>query len=452
MEKLVQAEPPGPQSRSGRAVLWGASKTGGPMRRRAGMLIGAAAAVCAATLAGVSPSGASSPNSGVTSKTIHIGVPYIDFSSLRALGIKLTQGSYPDAYNALIHNLNAHGGIDGRHAVAYFEGVNPTGTASTLAVCTQLAQDDHIFVAMSPYMPECYLQTYKIPTLNATFQGSPTAGAAQNFTLAPPPAAYDPLQLSVFAKKGLFKNKKVGVFAGSLTDAPELRVVRASLKKLHVKVVQSATDSAPATDQTASNQQIGVITQRFQSAGVNEVVAVGTGSSSWPEGLLANQSSYNPHWIATQYTALSGSIGGSSGNNPRYLKTALTSAPGPVSVQEWSDPLVQHCVKIIKKAYPNDTITPPSTAGNGSDHSYVAPEAACQNIAMFEKIAKAAGKKLTVATFTRAGYSLRNVTFPGSGGPVSFGPGRAYAIGPVYVGRYSVAKNQLVFATKSATR
>jgi hypothetical protein len=422
------------------------------MRRLSRELTGGFLVVLGAVLVSPVQADAASPNGGVTSTTIRIGIPYVDLSSLQALGIKLTQGSYPNAYNALINNLNAHGGINGRHVMAYFEPVNPTGTAATVAVCTQLTEDDQIFTAMSPYMPACYLQTHGTPTINATFQSSASGTAvAPNFTLTAPPAAYDPLQLSVFSKKGLFTNRKVGVFAGSINDANELRVVQASLRKLHVNVVQSATDSAPATDQAASNQQIGLIAQRFQNAGVNEVIAVGTGSSAWPAGLLANQSAYNPNWIATNYTALSGSIGGSSANNPRYLKTVVTSAPGLTSLQAWKDPLVQSCVSVIKKAYPADVITPPSATGNGSDHSYVAPEAACQNLAMFEKIAGAAGKRLTVATFTRAGYGLRNVTFPGSGGPVSFGPGRAYAIGPVYVGTYSAVANQLVFSTKSAT-
>jgi hypothetical protein len=57
---------------------------------------------------------------------------------------------------------------------------------------------------------------------------------------------------------------------------------------------------------------------------------------------------------------------------------------------------------------------------------------------------------LTVASFTKAGYGLRNVSFPGSGGPVSFGPKRDYAIGPVYVGKYSAALNQLVFSPTPA--
>ena len=34
-----------------------------------------------------------------------------------------------------------------------------------------------------------------------------------------------------------------------------------------------------------------------------------------------------------------------------------------------------------------------------------------------------------MASFTKAGYQLRNVTFPGTGGTVSFGPDQPYAVG-----------------------
>jgi hypothetical protein len=75
----------------------------------------------------------------------------------------------------------------------------------------------------------------------------------------------------------------------------------------------------------------------------------------------------------------------------------------------------------------------------------------CQNLAIFTKVAEAAGKHLTVASYAKAGYGLRNITFPGMGGPVSFGPDQPYAIGPVYVGKYSPSADQLVFATHSTS-
>ncbi len=76
-------------------------------------------------------------------------------------------------------------------------------------------------------------------------------------------------------------------------------------------------------------------------------------------------------------------------------------------------------------------------------------EWACQYLAIFAKIANAAGKNLTVASFTKAGYGLKNVTFPGSGGPVSFAPGQPYAIGPAQVVVFSPTSQTMVPSSSS---
>ncbi len=387
---------------------------------------------------------------GVSGTTIRVGIPYVDLSSLKALGIKLDQGNFAHAYQALIANLNAHGGIDGRKLAPYVVAVNPTGTAAAASACTQLTEDDQVFAAIAPLQPDCYLQA-GTPTIQGNTSYQSVYGTTPNFTLTAPVTAYDPLQLSVFSKMGLFKNKKVGLFAGGPTDEAELKVVQSNLKKLHVDVVQSAVDSAPATDQAAFYQQIALITQRFQSTGVTEVVAVGTGSSSWPTGLAANQSTYHPPWIATDATAIEGSILGKP-LPAVYMKNMVASSPTPSTYQQWQDPAVKQCVAIVRKAYPGDRITPPTNPPSGSNQTFVAAESACQDMAVFTTIAKGAGKNLTISTFTRAGYGLHNVTFPGSGGPVSFGPGQAYAIGPVFLVTYDAKANALQTSTKSQTK
>ena len=56
--------------------------------------------------AGVASAGASAPSQGVTATTIRVGIPYVDLAAVRQFGITLDQGSFPDAYNALIANLN----------------------------------------------------------------------------------------------------------------------------------------------------------------------------------------------------------------------------------------------------------------------------------------------------------------------------------------------------------
>ena len=395
-------------------------------------------------------SGASSgsEDQGVTATTIRVGIPFVDLASVRKYGVNLDHGNVPDAYGALIANINAHGGIDGRKVVPYLVAVNPVGTAASATACTQLVQDDKVFVALAPQQPDCYLTQYKVPTINGTFQDISTSGGTPNFTLTTPPLAYDPVQLGALARQGVFKGKKVGLFAGGVTDQRELQAVQRALRSLHVDVVQSAVDSAPTGDQTATYQEANTIAQRFQAAGANEVVAVGTGSLIWPEALQAEQSTYDPSWVATNASSVVTAVIASS-IAPTYLKNMVTTSPILDNYQTWHQPADQRCYQVVRKAYPGDKITPPSNPITGSDQSFFAVEDACDNLALFAAIAKGAGKDLTRASFIKAGYALHDANLPGSAAPVSFGPSRPYPLGPVYIGRYDAAKNSVQFSSAS---
>jgi hypothetical protein len=417
------------------------------MRRIVGIFWSAALVASAGVFMGGAPAGASA-DQGVTAKTITVGIPYVDLAAVdHQFGLKINQGSYPDAYNALFDQINTHGGIDGRKVVPVFVAVNPTGTAAAASSCTQLTEDNHVFAAFSPLSPICYLE-HATPTIGATVTGVVTKDAAPNFTVTAPSTAYDPVQIAVLAQKGVLKGKKVGVFGGNVTDQPEVAIVNAALKKNHVDVLASAVDSAPSTDQAASDQQQAVIAQRFKSLGVNEVVAVGTGSAVWLQGEDANQATYNPNWMATSETDLAGVLAGKS-YDPQYLQNVVATFPQTSQANQWSDPLIQQCVKTVKRAFPDDAVASPvgQTAGDSSNDTYVSVMSACTYVALFDAIAKAAGKHLTVASFTKAGYGLHNVKMPGVG-TVSFGPGRAYAVGPVYLAHYNPTTKQLVIASK----
>ena len=158
-------------------------------------------------------------------------------------------------------------------------------------------------------MPTCYLQD-NVPVVGAVLPSGNGSGMAKDFTATPPDNAYDPLELSIFDKQGVFKGKKVAVFGGNPSDQQEARLVQSVLAKLHVPVVTTAIDSAPEGDLAASNSQVQVIAQKFQSEGVNEVVAVGVGSATWAQGLSDIQSTYNPPWVATDESDFSGDVGG----------------------------------------------------------------------------------------------------------------------------------------------
>jgi hypothetical protein len=417
--------------------------------RNAFAFIGSLAVVLGAILAvDAAGAGAASPaDQGVTSTSIRVGFPVIDFAALAAVGVNLNDGNFQDAITALTASMNKHGGIDGRKIVPFLTLDNPANTTSGMTNCSQLTEDDHVFVVVLPVYPDCYQVTHDTPVIDGTLPGTLPASAAPDFSLTPPDTAYDPIELAALSKRGVFKDKKVGVYYGTGIDAPEAHAVESDLKKLHVDVDQVAGAFAPATDTVAVDQQTQTIALKFKNDGVNEVISVGgSGPTDWARGLNDIESTYKPPWIATSVTALGSEVAAAKGNG--YLDNAMTASPLPNAYEEWHDPAIQKCYATVHKAFPSDQIAPPANpngadaAANGSNDTYAAVESTCQNLAILSEIADRAGKNLTVASFTKAGYGLKNVTFPGSGGPVSFGPNQPYAIGKT---------NILVYDTKSGT-
>ena len=228
-------------------------------------------------------------------------------------------------------------------------------------------------------------------------------------------------------------------------------MVQAALKKLGIPVALTAEDSAQSTDAVASDQETQSIAQRFQSAGVNLVIGVGgSGSTTWPRAQLDNQSTYKPTYIATSQSSLLSYVESTKGANP-YLKYVLAALAAPSNYQQWKDPAIKKCAADYHKAYPSDPMTAPVNptapgAGNTTDTSYEAILEACQYLGLFDDIATAAGKNLTTASFTKAGYALKNASVPGIG-VVSFGPNQPYATAPVTIYKYSPTSETLVPAS-----
>ena len=231
--------------------------------------------------------------------------------------------------------------------------------------------------------------------------------------------------------------------------------MQSALKKLGVKVALTAEDSVQATDAVASDQAVQSIAQRFQSAGVNVVIGVGgSGSTTWPRALKDNQSTYKPQYIASDNSALISYVASAKGNP--YLDNVLSADAVPSTYAAVEGPGNAEVRRHRPQGLPGrhhysagQSHQCPGCGPKNTDTTYASVEWACQYLGIFAKIAPAAGKNLTVASFTKAGYGLKNVTFPGSGGPVSFGPGQPYAIGPVQVLVYSPTSNSMVPAPSS---
>jgi hypothetical protein len=396
-----------------------------------------------------SPPGASGTAQGVTPTSITVGVTYPDIAAIRNI-INVDPGDYQAAYTAVIDKINAAGGINGRRINPVFVAVNPLGTAGAATACTQLTEDKRVFVAMGFFQQvdtACYVQTHDTPIIGQSLTAQQSARArAPWFNNQISASDLIPKEMAIFKQEGAFKGAKVGV-VGTSADSVEMGLVGSTLGKLKANVVQTAVNSVPDTDTTAQVAEYGTIAQKFKSDGVNLVVAVGNAGNGWPSALQSNQSSYTPRLIATDYTDLEAYTSNKAGHSNAILKHVLTAGPTPPAKIEWNDPAMKTCIATIRKAHPSDNINNPVTATSSTPVTWNAPVTACQQLALFTDIVKAAGKTLNNQTFQKGGQSLTHVTIPGGGGTFNFSSGHNDGDGPVFVYTWSPSAGNLVVKT-----
>ncbi len=398
-----------------------------------------------------SATAASSATPGVTSSTITIGVTYVDLASVAQFIHGLNQGDFQAVYQSLIKNINAHGGINGRTLKAVYEPINPIGTTSPASACTQLTEDDHVFAVMGFFQdtdPACYVTMHATPVIGGPMTTQLLAAAkAPWFSTQPIENQLEPDVIAAAAASGVFKNKKVAVFSQS--DAPPGLVssVVAALKKHGVTPVATAQIDANTSDTEATIQQISdVVTQKFESAGANLVVAVGNTGESWPNATASG--TYHPELVAGSDTALLGYTATASATSPA-LTNAITGFTEPLSngnkAVGWADPALQKCAHVAVAA--GQKVPSPVDNTVNANQQYTSVVTACQDLALFTAIARHAGKSLTVQTFAKAGNTLGAVEIPGIGSGV-FSKAAPAGSFPLYLYKWNSSTGQLVPSAK----
>lgn len=396
-------------------------------------------------------SSASHRTVGVTADTIRVGVTYPDFSAIRQI-VNIDQGDFKEAYTALFDRINAAGGVHGRKIVPFFAPINPIGTDPAAVACTQLTEDNKVFVVMGFFQhddPLCYVSTHDTPVIGVGLTAAQQAQAkAPWFSTTLTPEHTVPKVLSAVAAHGAFQGQKVAVVAQAGEAEQMNNLVLPELKKLKVNVVQSAVEDAPASDLNAGFQRYGVIARKFQSVGATVVVAVGQAGDGWPKSLQVNKSAYKPVTVAVDQGSLLTYVADKAGNDPEVLRGALTAGTNPPESVIWNDPPVRDCVQTVEKAYPQGKIGNPLTASASTPTTWVAVESACGTVALLEAILTKAGKNLDNESFLTAGESLGAFRSPGIPQPLHYGPSSHDGNGPVFVSTYDPATRQLVTESK----
>ena len=235
----------------------------------------------------------------MTSDSIKVGIVWYDLSSLVSV-LHINDGDFLKAYQAMVDNINAKGGIHGRKLDATMVGINPTSQSAADQACTKLTQDEKVFVAVGFFLADnvlCYVNT----NATATIGGAQTAARLAQ-AKAPwfSTDAGENLEINVvktLAKQGKL-NGKLAVMAAAADQDLLNDKIKPALTAAGIKPVSTAILDAPTNDTTATYAQAETISEKFKSDGATQVLVVGeSGPGSYLPGLA--KTDYRPQIVVS---------------------------------------------------------------------------------------------------------------------------------------------------------
>ena len=377
----------------------------------------------------------------MTKDEIKIGVSYVDLAAVRAAGINRDHGDYEKAYQTVIDDFNAKGGVNGRKIVPVYAGIDPIGTDPAQQACVKLTEDEKVFAAIGQFQgdaPLCFVEQHETPIVGGGVTSEYLKRAKAPWYTLDPSEADIALTVDALAKDGAFKKGKVGVVAAAVDESSVEEVVLPALKKNKVSPTV-AINSAPTGDIPAGEAETDTILERFKADGVKTILAVG-GAITLVAQRLA-KTDYRPRLVATNQGAFSAYIN-TPGGDKSVLKDAITGGPGFA----YDDPTLTKCRDAVAKATGKTMVEFPEV---GAPSYRTSADTACRYVALFAELATAAGKKLTTASFGKAAQKAGSVTVPGSGS-IAYEPDTHTFAQPVYLARYEPAQQRLVTDTEPA--
>ncbi len=236
------------------------------------------------------PSGSSGSNApiskaigtGVTDKTIKIGVALVDFKCI-APYIQTTRIDEYKVYDAFIADLNAEGGVAGRKLVPVYHTFCPIVPAPALALCTQFTEDDQVFAVIGDFVDltgqaqPCIAKQHNtvlitIDLTDAIINSAPGGmilgfGARQERLVS--------ILLQLLQQEHTLAGKKVAVLGEATTQKSVNTVLVPGLRKMGVNLGTTAILNIAGSDTTAASAQLMSFIEKWKTEGVNTVFLSG---------------------------------------------------------------------------------------------------------------------------------------------------------------------------------
>jgi ABC-type branched-subunit amino acid transport system substrate-binding protein len=357
---------------------------------------------------------------GVTNDTIKIGFSYPDLALLAKLGLlKVDNGPVDRMARALVDDVNAKGGINGRKlelVTAKYSVIDP---ADQLAACAKLTEDDKVFAVLGGFVSDdlCVVQQHAtiLISMYAGFN-SVTHAKARAPWVSPNPIDERSIKalVQVLDQQGRLQGHKLAVYspAGS-NDLVKLTVD--TLKRAGYSA-DSATNTVPVSDTTASRQSDLTIVQRFKDEGIDTVLIVG-GSP-----VTANWDKIG--WTPSTYLTSASLIGVSAytnklGNLPIVAGPAAAADPDA----GYDTSAMQDCRAVYKRATGIDIQTNAEEQRTGKSTGFGGMISVCTAMQIFVQAAKNAGADLNQETWAQGLAKIGSIALP-EAPTASFGPNK----------------------------
>jgi Periplasmic binding protein len=408
----------------------------GSSRRRAVIVVGVlvvALGFAACGGSGTSKSGSAGTSStvtlsvGVTATSIKMGVSLIDFACVEAFTNSVRFGQ-PAIYQTFIDYVNQHGGVAGRKIVPVYKMFCPIGTASILAACTSLTEDNQVFAVLGTfYDPSGDAQTciagqhhrvlLTFDLTQAIMDKSP-AGLIVNAGSNPDRLVR--VLLELLAKRNTLKGRTVAVL-GDTTEASTVNdTILPGLKKLGVKLASTGLLAISGSDTTAAQSQLDSFIERWKTEHVDTVFLSSYEASS--EQFVTKLRKELPSLLLL-------SDNGQVLGYAQQLKRAgvtpnpyegLITAGGTTQTEYATGPNWKYCKDIYKQETgkvapgPNDVIPYKGSKTQTLD-TYGAINDACQLVSMFHDIGQRVGTYLNNTNWVNTVNTFGPITNRGSG-------------------------------------
>jgi ABC-type branched-subunit amino acid transport system substrate-binding protein len=361
---------------------------------------------------------------GVTVDSIKLGFSYPDLEALAKTGLlKIDNGPYDEIVKAIVDDINARGGVNGRKLDVTVAKFSVLGNAEQLAACTKFTEDEKVFAVLGGFLTDvnlCVTQQHSTPLVSGYGTGFNQAALAKARAPWVTWNASDERAVKALVKlldkQGRLNGKTIGV-EGQTPQSKSLvdQTVKA-LKDAGYDVADTAIIDVDASDQQAFTAQDKLLAQRFKDKGVDAFFLVGGA----PTGSNYDAVDWHPSIFVPQ-TAL---ITPTAFTSPFQKFPLVAGVAGSADPDAGYDtPAMKQCRAAYKKATGKDVKTPTQETADGKSSGFSAMQQTCTAFQIFVEGAKAAGSNLTAASWEKGLESLGKIVLPAS--PVaSFAPNK----------------------------